>query len=132
MTQGIRYARDLLSSAKSHVTRGEYDVASFEARQAALSALSAVAASGSGGVREAYERAIASGLPRDPSLLLCAALLDSLELVNLERCEDACVDELPAAEALSWSDLEDATRAVGCAERLLEHVTRYLGTRSAQ
>ena len=119
----LRYARDALRSARDHMQRGLYDVAAFEARQAALAALHLCGAGGHTVFEAAADAVRRCGL--SPAVLACASVIDRAASTALDTCEDACPDEMPEVDAgVSESD---ATSAVSCAESLLGAVEAALG-----
>ncbi len=126
MSYGLRYAKELLSAAERHAEMGLYGVACFEARQAALSALSYLNAYSSSSVREAYHEVISRGGKRDPEVMYCAAVLDNLYIMTKDACDDACSDELPGGEEAYDATEGDARDAIKCATTILNYVMRSL------
>lgn len=121
----LRYAREALRSAREHLRRGLYDVAAFEAKQAALAALHLCGAGGHTAFEAAADAVRRCGL--DPAALACAGVIDRAASTALDTCEDACPDEMPEVDAGVGED--EAADAVSCAESLLVAVEAALGLR---
>lgn len=124
---GLRYPKELLESSRRHLNQGIYSLAVYEAREAALYALSVLGARRSHSLVESYAELIKDGrVSRDLEVMLCCQLLDRLGPLELEGCNDVCADELPSGGSEEDIGAAEAEGAVRCARIIVSVMERTL------